>query len=95
MRAISASNQASSRWPTTRRASAPTAMITTTVPNTANAACAQGSSIQPSISGCAAARLADTGPTQGWLMSDSRASTNLKTIQTSQIGSRVSRPVKK
>ena len=38
--------------------------------------------------------LSDSGTTQGALMLDSSTNTNLTTTQVSQIGSRVSRPVR-
>ena len=94
-RAISASNQRSRRWPTTRRVSAPTARMTNSVATMAMVFCTHRPLNQPSDCGKVAAIRCDSGSTHGLLMSDSRTKTNLMTTQVSQIGSSVSRPVMK
>ena len=70
-------------------------MIRASVATRAIAVCTQGAASQPSMRGSLAASRAVIGAITGWLMPESRAKTNLKTIQTNQIGIRVSRPLMK
>ncbi len=66
-----------------------------TVAKPAIAACTQGAASQPNMPGSPSARPVTSGPVNGRLRLDSAANTNLNTTQTSQIGSRVNRPVRK
>src|SRR5690606_31087872 len=94
MRSTRASIQASRRCPTTRRASQPTARISTRVATMPIVAWTESALIQPREPGARAAVWPDSGPSQARLMPDSRTNTNFTTRQVSQMGSKVSRPVR-